>query len=65
MKQEIYKLYPELKHAPDTEETLSLLIKAAKEAWQAIDQHVWVKLSTTMPHWVKAVIKMNGWYTKY
>lgn len=65
MKQEIYKLYPELEHASDTEETLNLLIKAAKEAWQAIDQRVRVKLSTTMPHRVKAVIEANGWYTKY
>ena len=31
MKQEIYKLYPELEHAPDTEETLRKLIEAAKE----------------------------------
>ena len=63
MKQEIYKLHPELEHAPDMEETLNLLIQAAKEAWQVIDQHIRVKLSTTMPHRVKAVIAANGWYT--
>ena len=65
MKQEIYKLYPELEHAPDTEETLRKLIEAAKEAWHAIDQQVLVKLSATMPHRVKAVIEAKGWYTKY
>ena len=65
MKQEIYKRHPELEHAPDTEETLHQLIKAAKEAWQAIDDRVRVKLSATMPHRVKAVIEANGWYTKY
>lgn len=65
MKQEIYKLHPELEHAPDTEETRQLLIQAAKEAWHAIDQQVRVKLSTTMPYRVQAVIEANGWYTKY
>ena len=65
MKQEIYKLHPELKHALDTEETHQLLIQAAKEAWHTIDQRVRVKLSTTMPHRVQAVIKANGWYTKH
>ena len=65
LKQGIYKLYPELKHTPDTEGTRVKLIKAAKEAWQAIDQQVLVKLSITMPHRVKAVIEANGWYIKY
>lgn len=50
IKQEIYRLHPELEHAPDTEETLRLLISAAKEAWQAIDQRIRVKLSTIMPY---------------
>ena len=37
MKQQIYKLYPNLEHAADTEETRQELIKAAKEAWNSID----------------------------
>lgn len=65
MKQEIFKLHPKLEHIPYTEETLNLLIQTAKEAWQAIDQHIRVKLFTTMPHRVKAIIEANGWYTKY
>lgn len=65
MKQQIYKLYPELEHAADTEETRQSLIAAAKEAWNSIDEHILVKLSTTMPNCVKAVIEVNGWYTKY
>ena len=32
MKQQIYKLYPELEHARDTEDTHERLIEAAKEA---------------------------------
>lgn len=65
MKREIYKLYPKLAHASDTEETRQQLIQAAKEAWQAIEASVLDNLSKTMPHRVKAVIKAEGWYTKY
>jgi transposase len=65
MKQEIYKLYPDLKHAPDTADTLEWLIRAVKEAWNNIDNQILERLSNTMPHRVKAVIEANGWYTKY
>jgi len=65
MKAEIYRLYPELERAPDTEETLQQLIQAAKEAWWSIDQEVLRRLSATMPHRVAAVLEAEGWYTKY
>lgn len=45
MKQQIYKLYPKLEHAHGTEDTRERLIEAAKEAWQAIDERVCIKLS--------------------
>jgi transposase len=54
MKQEIYKLYPDLEYAPDSADTLEQLIQGILE-----------KLSNTMPHRVKAVIEANDWYTKY
>lgn len=65
MKAEIYRLYPDLEHAPDTEATLERLVQAAKEAWHAIDQAVLDRISITMPHRVKAVLQAEGWYTKY
>lgn len=65
MKQEIYKLYPWLEHAPDNQDTLGFLVAAARHAWTAIRPQVLVKLSTTMPHRVIAVIEADGWYTKY
>jgi transposase len=65
MKVEIYKLYPELEFADDTEETLGRLIKAAQEAWYTIDQNILYNLSVTIPHRVKAIIDVEGWYTKY
>lgn len=65
LKREIYKLHPELEHANKSEDTRHLLIEAAKEAWYAVDQEIRTNLSDTMPHRVDAVIKADGWYTKY
>lgn len=65
LKAEICGLYPELEHTPDTEDTKQALIRAAKEAWQSIDDMILHKLSITMPHRVKAVTEADGWYTKY
>ncbi len=65
MKAEIYRLHPELEHADDTVATLNALIRAAREAWHAIDQSFLYNLSVTMPHRVQAVLKAKGWYTKY
>lgn len=65
MKAELYRLYPELQHAPDTDETLDALIKGAQEAWHNIDNGILYRLATTMDHRVKAVIEAEGWYTKY
>jgi transposase len=65
MKAELYRLHPELEHAPDTEETLDALIQGAQEAWHNIDNGILYRLATTMDHRVKAVIEAEGWYTKY
>lgn len=65
LKAKVYELYPELERAPDTEETLQQLIEAAKEAWQAIDERVLRTLCYTMPHWVQAILRADGWYTNY
>ena len=65
MKQKVYQLYPELKHAPNTTASKELLIKAAKEAWHKLEDRILVRLSETMPNHVQAVIEADGWYTKY
>jgi transposase len=65
MKKEIYKNHPELEHTLDTEETLIALVAAAQEAWHSIDEAILYNLAMTMPHRVAAVIKAEGWYTKY
>jgi transposase len=65
MKAELYRLHPELEHAPDTDETLDVLILGAQEAWHNIDNGILYRLATTMHDRVKAVIDSEGWYTKY
>lgn len=65
MKAEIYRLYPELEHAPNTDATLDTLIQAAQEAWHNIDNEILYTLATTMENRVQAVIQAEGWYTKY
>jgi transposase len=65
IKAKIYKIYPHLAEAADTDKTLQELIEAAQEAWEAIDFDILKKLNDTMPHWIKAVIEADRWYTKY
>ena len=65
LKDEIYKLYPELELMDDTEATLEVLTVAAKEAWRSIEDRILYNLSITMLKRVQAVINANGWYTKY
>lgn len=50
----------------DTEETLTQLIEAAKEAWHGIEDRILKNLAESMPKRVEAIInKADGWYTKY
>jgi hypothetical protein len=65
VKAEIYRLYPELEIAPDTEATLDLLVQAAQEVWHAIDIGILHRLVMTVQIRVEAVIEADGWYTKY
>ena len=45
MKQEIYRIRPELEHLPDTEATLQLLVTTAIEAWEAIEDRILYNLA--------------------
>lgn len=66
MKSIIYERYPELEKAPNNRDTsLEQLVKAAKEAWHAIDDRILKHLCESMPHQVQAVLIADGWYTKY
>jgi transposase len=65
LKQQIYRYYPELLDAGDTAEVKEDLINAAIDVWDRLGDDLLAKLSDTMPHRVKAVLKVDGWYTKY
>ena len=65
LKGEIYRLYPELVDAPNTVETLDLLIRCAINTWDIIGEELLNRLVDTMVHRVKAVLDAQGWYTKY
>ena len=60
LKAEIYRLYPELETAPDTVETLDLLIQAATEAWQSLDEDILDKMAVNMATHVEAVLAAKG-----
>ena len=62
LKAELYRLHPELEHAPDTDATLDALIRGAQEAWHNIDKNL---LAPTMHHRVQDVIDAERCYTKY
>lgn len=61
----MYRLHPELIDAPNTAETLDLLIRCAIDTWERIGEELLNKLIDTMVHRVKAVIDAERWYTKY
>jgi transposase len=65
MKTIIWEDHPELLNAPDNDETLCILVQAAIDAWDSIEERVLRSLSDTMPHRVQAVLAADGWYTKY
>ena len=54
----------ELEHAPNTAASKELIIKAAKETWQSLEDRILFKLSETMPNQVQAVIEADGWYNE-
>lgn len=65
LKNQIYIYYPELREAPNTEQTKEELIDAAQHVWELIGDQILVKLANSMPDRVTSVIRANGWYTKY
>ena len=65
LKREIYKYFPELLIAPDTEQTKLELIAAAQHIWEGLGDQIIKNLADSMPNRIQAVIRAEGWYTKY
>ena len=65
LKVEIYRSYPELVGISNTQASLDLLIRCAIATWEELSEQLLLKLLDSMVHRVNAVLKANGWYTKY
>lgn len=65
LKAEIYRSYPELIGISNTKDSLDLLIRCAIATWDVLSDQILARLLETMVHRVNAVIKADGWYTKY
>jgi hypothetical protein len=65
LKAEMYRLYPELLGMQNNAQTLERLIQCAITTWDTFEEDIMNRVLDTMPHRVDAVLKANGWYTKY
>lgn len=50
---------------PKTDEAKQRLIEAAIELWEEIEPEVLQNLIFSMKRRMQAVVRANGWYTKY
>ncbi|KAL8357910.1 hypothetical protein RB598_002612 [Gaeumannomyces tritici] len=65
VKAAICKRHPELGSLSKSERSRNLLIRAAVEAWEEIEEEVLESLVSSMHRRFQACIDANGWYTKY
>ncbi len=65
LKDEIIRAHPELVTMGNSDSAMDHLIECAKEAWETLAEEMLNKLASEMQKRVDAVLKANGWYTKY
>jgi hypothetical protein len=65
LKAKIIELYPELITMRDNDSTKELLIPAAQEAWELLEDDLLETLALGMQKRIDAIKAANGWYTKY
>jgi len=65
MKRQLHKRYPDLINMRGSVDTKQALADALEEIWKEIPESLLESLYTSMPRHVAAVIKAEGWYTKY
>lgn len=64
LKEGICKRYPELGSLPKNEEAWDRLVRAAIEVWEDLEKDL-ERLVSSMDRRMAAVVRANGWYTKY
>ena len=65
LKEQIIKLHPESSYMPKSNYAIQKLCEAADEAWELFEDSLFEKLALSMQRRLEAVIRANGWYTKY
>jgi len=66
MKCQLHKKYPHLLNMPGGPDVVkAALANALMEIWNSIPESLLESLYTSMPRHIVAVIKAEGWYTKY
>lgn len=65
LKEKIIELYPELVVMKDNNTTKALLIQAAKEAWELLEEDLLNTLALGMQKRIDTLKATQGWYTKY
>lgn len=65
LKDEIIRAHPELVSMGNLDTAMDHLIECAREAWESLAEGMLNKLAEGMQKRVDAVLKAQGWYTKY
>jgi len=66
MKRQLHKRFPHLKNMPGGPAAVKeALADALQEIWKGIPESLLESLYSSMPRRIAAVIKAEGWYTKY
>ena len=65
LKQQLYRLYPDLYTLKDNELDRAEFERMVRTAWWAIPQAKIDKLVKSMPRRLRAIYRAKGWYTKY
>ena len=65
LKSKIIKLYLELITMNDNDATRLFLIRAAKKAWELLEEDLLNRLTLGMQKRIDALKAAGGWYTKY
>ena len=65
LKEQIIKLHPKLSCMPKSNYAIQKLCEVADEAWELFEDSLLEKLALSMQRRLEAVIRANGWYTKY
>ncbi len=65
LKKKVFELHPELEDQGNSAQALRNLQDACKEAWALISERLMDRLVESMEDRIAAVIRAQGWQTKY